>query len=148
MITDLLSIATIPAVTCPEDAPVSQAARAMAEHAVGCVVVVNGDKDVTGILTDRDIAVRVVGADKGADTPVSDVMSREVASVASHASTLDAVRQMAVRQCRRLPVVNERGGVLGLLSLDDLFRAEGAVVAEMNRLLENQWASHRRIHLY
>ena len=62
MITDLLSIATIPAVTCPEDAPVSQADRAMAEHAVGCVVVVNADKEVTGILTDRDITVRVVGA--------------------------------------------------------------------------------------
>jgi signal-transduction protein with cAMP-binding, CBS, and nucleotidyltransferase domain len=148
MISDLLSIATVPAVTCPEDAPASQAARTMAEHAVGCVVVVNADKEVTGILTDRDIAVRVVGAAKAADTPVADVMSREVASVSSHASTLDAVRQMAVRQCRRLPVVDDRGGVLGLVSLDDLFRAEGEVVAEMNRLLDNQWNSHRRLHLY
>ena len=148
MITDLLSIATIPAVTCPEDAPVSQAARAMAEHAVGRVVVVNADKEVTGILTDRDITVRVVGAARDADTAVADVMSREVASVASNATTLDAVRQMAVRQCRRLPVVDERGGVLGLVSLDDLFRAEGEIVAEMNRLLDTQWSSHRRLHLY
>ena len=148
MITDLLSIATIPAVTCPEDAPVSQAARAMAEHAVGCVVVVNADKEVTGILTDRDITVRVVGAARDADTAVADVMSREVASLASNATTLDAVRQMAVRQCRRLPVVDERGGVLGLVSLDDLFRAEGEIVAEMNRLLDTQWSSHRRLHLY
>ncbi|HMS88862.1 MAG TPA: CBS domain-containing protein [Acidimicrobiales bacterium] len=148
MITELLKIATIPAVTCPETAPISQASRAMAEHGVGCVVVVDADKHVTGMLTDRDIAVRAVGSGKGPKTAVSEVMSRSVVSVGSNASTLDAVRQMAARQCRRLPVVDETGGVLGVVSLDDLFRAEGEIVTEMNRLLDTQWQSHRRLHLY
>ena len=144
MPSELMKVASVPPVTCPESAPLSQAARTMSEHGIGCVVVIDDERTVTGILTDRDIAVRAVGREMAPDTKVSEVMTREGASVATHASTLDAVRQMATRQCRRLPVVDEQGAVLGVVSLDDIYKAEGAVISEMNDVIGNQWTDIRQ----
>src|SRR5262245_58280081 len=53
--TDLVEIGSAPAVTCRADASIAQAARTMAERNVGCVVVVDDDGCVAGIITDRDI---------------------------------------------------------------------------------------------
>lgn len=144
MTTDLMQIASAPPVTCPESAPISQAARIMSEHAIGCVVVIDDQRTVTGVVTDRDLAVRAVGRELPPDTKVSEVMTREVVSVATHASTLDAGRQMAVRQCRRLPVVDENGAVVAVVSLDDIYKAEGAVIRELNEVIGSQWSDLRQ----
>lgn len=135
MITDLLRIATKPAVTAPQSAPLSQVARVMAEHQTGSVVLVDDEHHLVGIVTDRDLVIRGTARGLDHDTKVSEVMTKEVASVLQHASTVDAVRQMANRNCRRLPVVDGHGAVLGVLSIDDVYRAEGEVLDQINRLL-------------
>ncbi len=142
----LTEAGTCPAVLISESAPISQAARVMAENQIGCVVVIDDDRTMTGIVTDRDLVLRGLATDKGPDTPVSAVMSRDVVSVASHASSLDAARQMAVREVRRLPIVAEDGQILGVISIDDLFRAEGRVVMELQNLLDHQWSTRQRHH--
>lgn len=145
MITDLIRIASSPAVTAPSDAPLSRVARTMSEHNVGCVVVVDDGGHLVGIVTDRDLAIRSLGRELGHEAHVSEVMTREVASVLANASTLDAARQMATRGCRRLPVLDDQGNVLGVLSLDDIYRAEGEVMEQINRVLGVERSSRGRL---
>ena len=135
MATELSRIGTSPAVLCPAGAPITQAARAMNEHSIGFVVLVDDDHRLAGVVTDRDIVLRAVARELPLDTPVSQIATHEVASVIDTASTLDAARHMAVRNCRRLPVVDAHGQVTGVISIDDIYRKEGEVLEQIDRLL-------------
>ncbi|NMO20181.1 CBS domain-containing protein [Pyxidicoccus fallax] len=101
---------------------VAEAAEAMRDRHVGALVVVGEDLRPVGLLTDRDIVTRVVAGRKDPTAvAISEVMSPEliVARVEdSIDKTLFTVRQHGVR---RLPIVDEQGRVVGLVSLDDLW---------------------------
>ncbi len=112
----------------------------MAEHDVGAVVV-SKDGYVVGIVTDRDLIVRGIAAGRELTDSVSSVMSRDVVTVLDTASTVDAARQMAVRVCRRLPVVDDQARVIGVLSADDLIRHDADSLEQLGLLL-----SHERPH--
>jgi CBS domain-containing protein len=99
--------------------PVLEAARLMRDDGSGAVIVLDNGT-VTGIITDRDIAVRVVAEGKGPDTPVRDGCSAEgLRTVGPDTSLEQAVQVMRVAAVRRLPVV-ENGSAVGVLSLGDL----------------------------
>jgi CBS domain-containing protein len=133
--TDLVEIGSAPAVTCSATASIAQAARVMAEHNVGSVVVVDDDGCVAGVITDRDIAVRAVSRELAPDTEVGSIMSNEVVSVGRTADLATAARQMATRGCRRLPVVDEEGRVVAVVSAEDLYRVGSEVLSELDRVL-------------
>jgi CBS domain-containing protein len=133
--TDLATIGSSPAVTCLASATIAQAARTMAEHGIGSVVVVDDDRHVIGVVTDRDIAVRAVARDLSPDTDVGSVMSNEVASVGLNADITIAARQMSTRGCRRLPVVDAEGRVVAVVSAEDLYRVGSEVLFELDRVL-------------
>ena len=100
-------------------APVVDAAAIMREGDVGALVVLEEGR-VAGIITDRDIVVRVVAEGRlPAKTTVGEVCSRDVASVESSEPVAEAVRLMRERNLRRLPVVEE-GLPVGIVSLGDL----------------------------
>lgn len=141
---DLADIGSRPATICTDSTPVAQVARMMGEHSIGAVVVVNDESHLVGIVTDRDLALRIVGRELGPETPVSEAMTQEVATVLNTASSLDAARQMATRDCRRLPVVDAAGEVIAVLSLDDLYRAESAVLEQIDRVLAVERAPRRK----
>lgn len=103
------------------DAPVSEAVKWMNTLRIGSLVVVEDDR-VVGILTERDILVRIVGAarDPGV-TPVSEIMSERVVTIAPDASIEEAVDLMRSESCRHLPVVAD-GRLRGLISLSDVTR--------------------------
>jgi CBS domain-containing protein len=104
----------------PEEA-VSTAAEKMNEAHVGAVVVVDEKRAPVGILTDRDLACRVIAEHRDPErTPVGEVMSAHVESVPRTASMDVALFTMRARGIRRIPILDEQGGVCGLLSLDDL----------------------------
>ncbi|UCM91226.1 CBS domain-containing protein [Streptomyces marincola] len=99
---------------------VADAARLMKEHDSGNVAVVEDGGRVVGIVTDRDLAVRVLAEGRAADTPVQEVSSREeLATVAPSATLAEAAEAMRGKAVRRLPVVDD-GKLLGVLSLGDL----------------------------
>lgn len=116
-------------------------ARRMADHDVGTLVVVgNGDPtQATGIVTDRDLAIRcIAGRLDPDDTAISEVMTTPVHSVDEHTPVEDAVAIMARVGTRRLVVTGEDNRVVGLLSMDDFL---GVVIEEagsIGRLLEQQ----------
>ena len=98
---------------------VLDAARIMRDNDIGDVIVVDGDQ-VRGIVTDRDIAVRVVAEGRDpASTPVSEACTTGVEAIKPNASVDDALSAMRERDIRRLPVV-DGGRPVGIVSLGDL----------------------------
>lgn len=103
------------------------AAWMMRERNVGCLVVVEpagimGGERPVGMLTDRDIVTNVIvrEADPRA-LSVGDVMSRQPVTVPTTASIEDALQRMRDGHVRRVPVVDDRGRLAGILALDDIF---------------------------
>jgi CBS domain-containing protein len=104
----------------PANASVMEAAQLMRGNDIGDVVVVEGER-LCGILTDRDIVVRALaeGADPQSMT-VGDICSRELTTIEPSASVGQAVRLMRDKAIRRLPVTDESGRVIGIVSIGDV----------------------------
>ena len=101
------------------DDTVKDAAVVMRDSDIGDVIVIE-DGQVTGILTDRDIVVRVVAEGRDAEsTPVSDICTTGIQAIEPDASVDDALRMMREEDIRRLPVV-KNGRPVGIVSLGDL----------------------------
>jgi CBS domain-containing protein len=102
-----------------EGTTLTEAARAMRDHDIGDVVLLDDDQ-VTGIVTDRDMIVRAVAEGMNPnETVLAQIASKELVTVSPEASVEDAVRLMRERAIRRLPVV-EDGRPVGIVSLGDL----------------------------
>jgi CBS domain-containing protein len=101
-------------------------AQVMARVESGVVPVVDNDK-VVGVVTDRDIVLRVVAEGRSFDGPISEAMSDgEVLSVREDDILADATAKMANNQVRRLIVLNDAGKLTGILSLGDVAKDYGA----------------------
>jgi CBS domain-containing protein len=107
-------------VASPEES-VATAARRMAEHDVGTLVVVDEHRHPLGMLTDRDVTLRCVAAGRDpAHTGVAAVMSAPVVSVGEATPIETALKRMRGTHMRRLVVVDAAGRLEGLLALDDV----------------------------
>jgi len=123
----------------PEDSVV-EAARIMSTEDVGPVPVVAdpAQKKVVGIITDRDIAVKVVAAGRDPQaTRISEVMSQNVYTCRAEDDYAKAVHAMAQHQVRRIPIVNRDGSLAGIISQADVARRSserevGEVVEEIS----------------
>jgi CBS domain-containing protein len=119
--------------------PVREAARLMDEEDVGSLPVVDEGERLIGIVTDRDVAVRVVGRGLDADTTVvGDVSSTDVAVLTPEHDLDDALRLMAREQVRRVPIVVRENQLVGILAQADVAHAgkektTGEVVEAISR---------------
>lgn len=99
---------------------VRQAARLMREKKIAAVLVMEGER-LVGIVTERDMTVRVVAAGLDADTtPISEMMTADPDTLAPSDTASDALRMMKSRNYRHLPVV-DGGTVVGMVSVRDLY---------------------------
>lgn len=126
-----------------------EAARLMREHHVGDVIVVDereGTRVPAGILTDRDIVVEIVakGVDPGAVT-IADAMSAEVTTAREQDGIYETIEHMREKGVRRLPVVNAKGALVGLVSLDDLLDLLGDEIGSLAKLVSRE-QKHERAH--
>jgi CBS domain-containing protein len=97
-----------------------EASQLMCRFSVGNVLVIE-NKHPVGILTDRDIIIRVVAQGKDPRKAlIGDVMSAPIISIKESAGLGDAIRLMRSRGIRRLPVIDEDGQLAGIVTLDDL----------------------------
>ncbi len=99
-----------------------EAARKMKSEDVGSLPVVEGGR-LTGMITDRDLAVRLVADGKSADTPVGELASKELVTIDPQQELSEAARLMAEHQVRRLPVCEEDGRLVGILAQADVAKA-------------------------
>jgi uncharacterized protein (DUF2267 family)/predicted transcriptional regulator len=124
-------------VVLPSDASALEAARALENNQIGAVIVQDQGR-VVGIVTDRDLALRVVGRELDArTTQLGEVMSPDVVTLPPEASQADAIGLMQARNVRRIPLVDgER--IVGIVTLDDLLLDETVPVEELALVVRAQ----------
>ena len=120
MAQSIRDVMTADPVTIADSSSVLEAAQAMRDADIGDVIVLDDGGQVCGIVTDRDIAVRLVaeGRDPSA-TKLQEICSRDVAAVSPSDSVGDAVKLMRAKAVRRAPVI-QGGEVVGIVSIGDL----------------------------
>ena len=111
------------------DATVREAAQLMRKEDVGIVPVVErgADRKLVGVVTDRDIAIRCVADGRdGATCRVADVMSADSLATCTPDEDVEEVMEaMGREQLRRIPIVDERGALVGIVSQADVARKAG-----------------------
>ncbi|HEY4029649.1 MAG TPA: CBS domain-containing protein [Caulobacteraceae bacterium] len=125
----------------PTDA-IKKVANIMKEVDTGAVPVSDNGK-VVGLITDRDIVLRVVAEGGDLNGPVSAVMSEDVQTCREDDNLADAAARMGSNQLRRLVVVNDAGRLVGILSLGDIAQDYGA--KKVGQTLEEISAENRSI---
>jgi CBS domain-containing protein len=106
-------------VTATPETTIAQIARTMSEVDCGSVPVM-ADGKVVGLVTDRDIVVRVVAKGGSLDAPVSGIMTEDVQTCREDDNLADAAAKMGSQQIRRLVVMGDSGRLAGILSLGDI----------------------------
>ena len=124
------------------DKPALEAARLMRQYHAGDVVVVEergGLQVPVGIVTDRDLVVEIMapGLDPAVIT-VGDIMAPELATVMENIGVFEAIQYMRTRGVRRLPVVDDKGGLIGILTLDDLLELLADELIALVRLVKRE----------
>jgi CBS domain-containing protein len=119
------------------DTTAQEAARLLKTEDVGALPIVE-DGRLTGVVTDRDLTIRVLAEGRNLETPVADIASKDVVTIDPQQSLEEAARLMANHQVRRLPVAEEDGRLIGMLAQADVAKAghdtlTGDVVQKISR---------------
>jgi len=105
---------------CADDTDVRHVAAMMVEHDIGAIPVLDDQGRLEGIITDRDIACRVVSKGLSFETPVRKIMTPEVKTVHKDADLEEIERVMRENRIRRLPVIDDENRLQGFIAIADL----------------------------
>lgn len=122
---------------------VRAAAALMREHHVGTLLVVrnNGTCKPIGIVTDRDIVIGVVAVGLDAEVlTVGDIMSQRFFTAPDDQGVFETMQQMRSNGVRRMPIVDCDGGLVGIVTLDDLLQLLAEELGELSRLVAREQA--------
>ncbi len=124
-----------------------EATRIMRKHHVGTVVVVeyHGELRIpVGILTDRDIVVELLAVEVEVHSVnVGDVMSGNLITVEENDDMMTTVKRMKAKGIRRVPVVNPKGGLEGILSMDDIMELLAEQMGDLSALISREQTLER-----
>ena len=120
---------------CTPQTPLEQVARLMVQHDCGEIPVLDPDDQVVGVVTDRDIVCRVVAEGKNPSAyPAEHCMTSRVVTVTQDTTLSDVLTTMEKHQVRHVPVVDDRGGCVGMISQADVaWAGKEKEVAELVR---------------
>jgi CBS domain-containing protein len=114
-------------------ATVYDAVKLMAEKNVGALLVMEGER-IVGVVTERDYARKVVlMARSSRDTPLPDVMTSAVIYVRPSQTSEECMALMTENRCRHLPVLNDGGKLVGLISIGDIVKG---IISDQNFIIE------------
>ena len=118
---------------CTPDTDLQEVAKMMTECDCGAIPVIDRDSGkAIGIITDRDIVCRSIASGKNPiGRRVEEVMTMPIAAVIPDSTLDDCLAKMESAQIRRIPVVDERGRLCGIISQADIARAAGEHAAAM-----------------
>lgn len=124
-------------------------ARLMKRHHVGDLVIVekrNGATRPVGILTDRDLVVEVMAQEVPAnEVTAADVMSLEVVTVREEEGVWEVLAKMRDAGVRRMPVVDQDGSLVGLITMDDLLELFAEAMDNMTQLIKDEVRKESRL---
>ena len=113
-------IMSSPVIAMGEDAPANRVAELMDKHGLGCIIVTNKEGKPLGIITERDLVVRVLAKNAKPDTlKANEVMTSPLITIEPDATISDAARKMSKLDIRRLGVIYKKQ-ITGLLSSKDI----------------------------
>jgi predicted transcriptional regulator len=120
-------------------ASVIEAAKLMKNKGVGSLLVMDeGSKRCKGFITDRDITLYAVAEGDFTGVKVSDVMSRQVATIPSKAGLADVLAKMEKHQLRRIVLVDDEGDACGILTSDDVIQLLAKEMGMLGNLFSKQ----------
>ncbi|HNZ56018.1 MAG TPA: CBS domain-containing protein [Methylophilaceae bacterium] len=129
-------------ITVQLDATILHVATLMRQYHVGDVVVIDNHKDKTvpvGIVTDRDVVVEVVATElDGAVITAGDIMVHSLTVIKESSGIFEAITLMSSKGIRRLPVVDDDGNLLGIITLDDLLLLLGKELGAFSKLVARE----------
>ena len=134
-------------VVCGADDTIHEAVKLMRDYHVGNVIVTE-ERDQgavpVGILTDRDIVIELFAEEVDSNSvTVADVMSRQLISVRENDDILATIELMRDKGVRRVPVVNQQGGLEGILAVDDLIELVAEQLTDLVRLFGRELKHER-----
>ena len=121
--------------TAGPDASVPMLANTMDEKGVGSVVITEENK-VVGIVTDRDVALTLAREADPTTLTAADVMSAEPMTMPHSAGLLELTERMDVESVRRVPIVDDNGIIVGIVTLDDLVRLLSVELEHLASIVE------------
>jgi len=122
------------------DASIVEACRLMEQKNVGCLIA-ERDGKLCGILTDRDIALRVAGAQKNPQvTSVLEIMTPDPIRISVDKDLHHLTSLMHTYHVRRVPIVNGYDTALGIVTLDDLIAQMGSNMSEIGKAISEEFA--------
>ncbi len=125
-----------------------EAARAMESKSVGCALVSDGKGQIVGLITDRDIALRGIGARMTATDKISDLVHQDLIYIGENRTLSDATNIMQHFGIRRLPVIKTSAGgqnkCIGILSFDDLVFSGDVSLDELAEIIRSQMSRPKR----
>ncbi|KUG19164.1 MAG: CBS domain-containing protein [Methanomicrobiaceae archaeon] len=120
------------------DTSILDVARVMEEKNVGSVMIVRGEKP-EGIITDRDIVLRVCAKGMAMDSVrVEDVMTKNLITLKDDTGIYEAIERIKDAGIRRMPIVDDAGMLIGIITLDDVIRMIGEEMANIAENIEKQ----------
>jgi CBS domain-containing protein len=141
-------ICTRDVVQCDRNTSALELAQLMRKSHVGDVVVTdqpNGKRVAIGIVTDRDLAVKVLAEERDPlATTAADIMEAELITAGERNSVYEVAELMRFRGVRRIPLVDEDGALTGIVTLDDLLGAIGEELNLLAKALSRERAQEER----
>lgn len=121
------------------ESDIVEACRLMGKNNIGCLVVEEGGK-IRGILTDRDVALKVTGEKKDPhQTKVGEIMSQNPVRVSVDKNVRELTGLMRAHHVRRVPIVNGSDEVLGIVTLDDLIALVGDEMWDIGKTVSEEF---------
>lgn len=118
---DVRSVMTATPAFCTADTPLRDVARMMADNDCGLIPVLDATNTPVGVVTDRDIAVRIVAQGRDAKSSrAADCMTSPVITIGEDSTLSECCDVMETQKVRRVPVVDASGGLCGIVSLADV----------------------------
>jgi CBS domain-containing protein len=114
-------------------------AERMRQRTVGCLVIVNEFKEPIGIVTDRDLVIRVLAEGKDPyTTRIEEAMTYNLKTVPNDGAIEQALRVMRGGEFRRVPVVDHDGKLVGLVTLDDILMLLAEEFTQVRDVLDRE----------
>ena len=105
--------------TASREATLREVSVLMRDGDMGAMPIVEAGK-LVGIVTDRDIVVRAIAEGKSTETAIGDVMTSEIFAIRENDFVFEAIRLMGDKQVRRVPIVNDKGELVGIIAMADV----------------------------
>lgn len=125
-------------IVCQATDTVQEAAMLMSEHNVGSLIIVDDTQYPVGILTDRDLVIDVLAKGTDPTAKIADISFMKPVIIQEETPLEDAVKLMRKNVCRRLPVTDTNGRLIGILSTDDVIELLSEEMSDVSSIISRQ----------